>query len=74
LEESGLRKNQIAEVRGFADKKLRVPERPLDYANRRVSILVAARGAASALYEVPRPQSGPSKPFGENGMPHRQGL
>jgi chemotaxis protein MotB len=74
LEESGLRKNQIAEVRGFADKKLRVPERPLDYANRRVSILVAARGAASAPYEAQRPQSGPSKPFGENGMPHRQGL
>jgi chemotaxis protein MotB len=74
LEDSGLRKNQIAEVRGFADKSLRVPERPLDYANRRVSILVAARGAASALYEAPRPRPGPPKPFGENEMPHRQGL
>jgi chemotaxis protein MotB len=40
MEENGLRKNQISEVRGFADRKLRVPEKPLDYSNRRVSILV----------------------------------
>ncbi len=40
MEENGFRKNQVSEVRGFADRKLRVPERPLDYSNRRVSILV----------------------------------
>ncbi len=40
LEENGLRKNQIIEVRGFADRKLKIPDRPMDYANRRVSILV----------------------------------
>jgi chemotaxis protein MotB len=40
LEENGLRKNQIIEVRGFADRKLKVPDKPMDYANRRVSILV----------------------------------
>lgn len=40
MEESGLKKNQISEVRGFADRKLRVPDKPLDYSNRRVSILM----------------------------------
>ena len=42
LEESGLRKNQIVQVRGFADRRLRVPDKPLDFSNRRVSILVAS--------------------------------
>jgi chemotaxis protein MotB len=40
LAENGLGKGQIHEVRGFADRKLRHPENPLDYSNRRVSILV----------------------------------
>ncbi len=40
LAENGLGKGQIHEVRGFADRKLRRPENPLDYSNRRVSILV----------------------------------
>lgn len=40
LEESGLRKDQILEVRGFADRKLKIPDKPLDFSNRRVSILL----------------------------------
>ncbi|WP_435547699.1 flagellar motor protein MotB [Desulfobacterium sp. N47] len=40
LEESGLRKDQILEVRGFADRKLRLPDKPMDFSNRRVSILL----------------------------------
>lgn len=40
LEESGLRKDQILEVRGFADRKLKLPDKPLDFSNRRVSILL----------------------------------
>jgi chemotaxis protein MotB len=67
LEESGLAKDQIREVRGFADRKLRVPERPFDYANRRVSILVAAGGAGPVLHDAPRAQSGRFAPSG--GMP-----
>lgn len=46
LEENGLRKNQIHEVRGFADRKLKVPDKPYDYANRRVSILVVPTESA----------------------------
>lgn len=40
LEESGVGNNQIIQVRGFADRNLRHPDRPYDFANRRVSILV----------------------------------
>jgi chemotaxis protein MotB len=41
LEENGLRKDQITEVRGYADRYLRQPDKPLDFSNRRVNILVA---------------------------------
>jgi len=40
MESSGLRTKQVAEVVGYADRKLKMPDKPLDYANRRVSILV----------------------------------
>jgi chemotaxis protein MotB len=48
LEGHGLRKNQLREVRGFADRKLKVPDKPYDYANRRVSILVVPAESARA--------------------------
>lgn len=40
MESAGLRQNQVALVRGFADQRLRVPENPLDPSNRRVSLVV----------------------------------
>ena len=41
LEQNGLRKDQVSQVRGFADRNLKHPDKPLDFGNRRVSILVA---------------------------------
>jgi chemotaxis protein MotB len=41
LSENGLKKDQIKEVRGYADKFLKHPDKPLDFANRRVNIIVA---------------------------------
>ncbi len=41
LEQNGVGKDQIVQVRGFADRNLKHPEKPLDFGNRRVSILVA---------------------------------
>ncbi|MCX5811057.1 MAG: OmpA family protein [Proteobacteria bacterium] len=41
LEENGLRKDQVSEVRGYADRNLKQPDKPFDYANRRVNIVVA---------------------------------
>jgi chemotaxis protein MotB len=36
----GLRPNQVSQVRGYADQKLRDPARPQDAANRRISLVV----------------------------------
>ena len=40
MQEAGLRSDQVAEVRGFADQRLRKPEDPKNASNRRVSIVV----------------------------------
>jgi chemotaxis protein MotB len=40
LENNGMRVGQIISVAGFADRKLKNPENPFDYSNRRVSIVV----------------------------------
>ncbi|HTX42102.1 MAG TPA: flagellar motor protein MotB [Acidobacteriaceae bacterium] len=40
MQDSGLRKDQVSEVRGYADQKLRVPSNPLDPSNRRISLIV----------------------------------
>ena len=40
LIESGLDSNQIEEIRGYADNKLRDAENPFDVVNRRISIIV----------------------------------
>ncbi len=59
LEENGFKQNQISEVRGFADRKLRTPDKPFDYSNRRVSILVVpsqtTAKAPAAAPAVPTP-------------------
>jgi chemotaxis protein MotB len=36
----GLHPDQVTQVRGFADQRLRVPAQPEDASNRRVSIIV----------------------------------
>lgn len=40
MQENGVRANQIAQVRGFADQQLRLPGKPEDPSNRRISIIV----------------------------------
>jgi chemotaxis protein MotB len=40
MQESGMRPNQVAQVRGFADQRLRMPNDPLNPANRRVSLII----------------------------------
>jgi len=40
MQENGLRADQVTQVRGYADQKLRKPEAPEDPSNRRISILV----------------------------------
>jgi chemotaxis protein MotB len=40
MQTTGLRPNQVSEVRGYADQQLRVPSNPLDPSNRRISLIV----------------------------------
>jgi chemotaxis protein MotB len=40
MQRTGLRSGQISQVRGFADRQLRVPGDPLDPSNRRISVIV----------------------------------
>jgi len=40
MQQSGLRSDQVSQVRGFADQRLRNLKNPLDPANRRISIIV----------------------------------
>ena len=40
MQHNGVGSNQVAEVRGYGDQMLRVPSRPLDPSNRRVSLIV----------------------------------
>ena len=44
MQTSGVGVAQIAEVRGFADQQLRVPDRPKDASNRRITLIVHAEG------------------------------
>ena len=40
MQDNGIRADQITQVRGFADQRLRKPEAPLDPSNRRISLIV----------------------------------
>jgi len=56
MQASGLRQDQVSEVRGYADQKLRVPQNPLDPSNRRISLIVQYLTVAPAV--LPEPQAG----------------
>ena len=40
MQANGVRQDQVMQVRGFADQRLRKPEAPLDPSNRRISLIV----------------------------------
>jgi len=40
MQQNGIREDQVTQVRGFADQRLRRPADPLDPANRRISLIV----------------------------------
>ena len=40
VQANGIRPDQVTQVRGFADQRLRKPEDPLDPSNRRISLIV----------------------------------
>jgi chemotaxis protein MotB len=40
MQQDGVREDQVTQVRGFADQRLRKPDTPLDPSNRRISLIV----------------------------------
>ena len=60
LLEGGVPPDRVAQIRGFADQRLRNPKDPFDPANRRVSLIVQYREAPPAPPgQAPAPQSQP---------------
>jgi len=47
MENNGLRPEQVVQVRGFADRKLRKPQQPTDASNRRITVLIQYMDTAS---------------------------
>jgi len=48
MQENGVREDQVAQVRGFADQRLRNDKDPFDPSNRRISVIVQYIEASSA--------------------------
>jgi chemotaxis protein MotB len=40
MQANGIKPDQVTQVRGFADQRLRKPDAPLDPSNRRISLIV----------------------------------
>jgi len=55
MQASGLRSDQVSQVRGFADQRLRNPKDPTDASNRRISIIVQYITSDSNADDQPEP-------------------
>lgn len=68
MEHTGLRNGQISQVRGFADRQLRVPNDPLDPSNRRISVIVhyMMQPASAEQANVAEATAPPNAPIGPN--------
>ncbi len=66
----GMREDQVTQVRGFADQRLRKPDAPLDPSNRRISLIVQYMQKpveATAPSSPGDGKAGTGKPGGESG-------
>lgn len=57
MQQSGLRADQVSQVRGFADQRLRNLKNPLDPSNRRISIIVQYISTKTDDAESPAPDA-----------------
>jgi hypothetical protein len=62
----GIRADQVTQVRGFADRRLRKKEDPLDAANRRISLTVQYLSRPEPLAGAAgKPEEKPTETHGE---------
>jgi chemotaxis protein MotB len=64
MQMNGIRGDQITQVRGFADQRLRKPDAPLDPVNRRISLIVQYIEKPAEGPEASTQEGGP-QPTGE---------
>ena len=77
MQQDGVRKDQVTQVRGYADQFLRVKNDPYDPSNRRISILIknaegslpALKGASVAGSPAGPPPAAPGKPGSQQAAP-----
>ncbi len=62
MQANGIRADQVTQVRGFADQRLRKPDAPLDPANRRISVIVQYILKNSDDEDAKTPDEGDKKP------------
>jgi len=70
LQGSGVRENQVTQVRGYADQLLRDPKDPMDPSNRRISILVKNDVEAVPLFSAEKVVNGTTPLPGSPKDPH----
>jgi chemotaxis protein MotB len=70
MQQDGVREDQVTQVRGFADQRLRNPKNPLDPSNRRISLIVRYldKAEASATGQAAQAE-GDQKTNGEGAAP-----
>src|SRR5882724_12735353 len=67
MQENGIREDQVTQVRGFADQRLRKANEPLDPSNRRISLIV------QYLIKKPPPEETTPAGGGEKGAEGKSG-
>lgn len=71
MQQSGLRDDQVSQVRGYADQKLRKLDSPFDPSNRRISVIVHymddTDGERTATKGEPKPSPGHNTSKGKEG-------
>lgn len=73
MQKSGLRPGQIVQIRGFADQQLRLPDRPTDPSNRRISIIVMNLPDRSQVSASPGESKKPAAPGAMAAQQQRPG-
>lgn len=54
MQAEGIRRDQISQVRGFADQRLRLPQKPTDPSNRRISMIVQYQVLGESEVALPK--------------------
>src|SRR6266849_3461067 len=71
----GLRLDQVAQVRGFADQHLRMPKDPTNTSNRRISVIIQYLNARPGAPSAEKAKAGEGKPHSEaehDSKPHAE--